>query len=406
MLPKLKIKRCDETKRSDGVVLLTVGRNTRAINKTSEFEAIIAIDRGGNIVWQRELDFVLMDCRQSQVGTFLIMGTDGRIVEMGFDGTILHQWYNPDRFPNGCDGIPVHTPKFHHAVCEISTGLLATLSIEQLPLAQPQGDWTHFMGDTVVLFERSGRIVHEISLACLLDMERYSHDAAIPYWPAQGWAGTLDWTHGNCLIEDPIDGGLLLSLRHQDAVVKLSAEGELVWILGDPTGWRDPWREKLLKIEGKRPFYHQHDLSFTSNGDLMLFDNGTAGSFPPNPRQPLAERQSFALSYRIDTNTMTATETWRYGKLPYSHYVSGVCEMPNGNRFIACTGLKHDLDGNRVEVVPKGIGSIELVEVTPAGERVFHAVMEDKTAVPDVGWNGFRPEYLNSQTAKLLVSEA
>jgi len=33
--------------------------------------------------------------------------------------------------------------------------------------------------------------------------------------------------------------------------------------------------------------------------------------------------------------------------------------MPNGNHFIACTGLKHDLDGDRVEVVPQDVGKIE-----------------------------------------------
>ena len=39
---------------------------------------------------------------------------------------------------------------------------------------------------------------------------------------------------------------------------------------------------------------------------------------------------------------MTAAETWRYGgdDIPYSMYVGGVGEMPNGSRFIASTGVK------------------------------------------------------------------
>ncbi len=75
----------------------------------------------------------------------------------------------------------------------------------------------------------------------------------------------------------------MLSLRHQDAVVKLTRRGKLDWILGDSAGWREPWADKVLKVEGGRPFYHQHDLSFVANGDLMLFDNGTVGAVPPNP---------------------------------------------------------------------------------------------------------------------------
>ncbi len=44
------VKRVDPDRRSGGVVLLTVGRNTRSINKTSDREAVIAIDRQGRIV--------------------------------------------------------------------------------------------------------------------------------------------------------------------------------------------------------------------------------------------------------------------------------------------------------------------------------------------------------------------
>ena len=55
---------------------------------------------------------------------------------------------------------------------------------------------------------------------------------------------------------------------------------------------------------------------------------------------------------------MTAAETWRYGgdDIPYSMYVGGVGEMPNGNRFIASTGVKLDKEGKRVEQPPLRVG--------------------------------------------------
>lgn len=392
----LEIKHLNSAKRNDGVVLMTVGRNTRAVNKTSEFEAIIAIDREGKIVWQRELHYVLMDCRQSKQNSLLVMGTPGWAAELSMDGEIIHEWFCVDRFPDGFDGIGLNTLKLHHTITELSNGLLASISIEHLPLQEPSAEWTHLMGDTICLFERDGTIQKEISLANILDIERHTWDSKVPYWRLQGFDKTLDWSHANCLIEDPKDGGYLLSLRHQDAVIKVNQAGELVWILGDPTGWTGKWQEKLLKIDGGRPFYHQHDLSFTRAGELMLFDNGTSGAFPPKSRQPIEERESFVLCYTIDEESMTATETWRFGgaEMPYSHYVSGVCELPNGNRFIACSGIKHDLDGNRVEIPPQGIGSIEFFEVTPEKQVVFHAVIADPDAVPDGGWHGFRPEFV------------
>ncbi len=403
--PDYTIKLCKKEKRGDGAVLLTVGRCTRAIRKTSEFEAAIAIGRDGGIFWHKEFNFCLMDCRLSKQETLLLMATDGRALEINLKGEIIHQWYCRNLFPEGLDGTPLEISKLHHVLGETLDGNIMSLSIQHHEMNTPDTNWTHYMADTVVVFNRAGLIVTEISLAEILDPKRFCHGAKAPYWAIQGWPNTKDWTHGNCIIQDPTDGGFLLSLRHQDCVVKLSENGELNWILGDPSGWEGRWFNKVLTIKGGRPFYHQHDLSFTSKGDLMLFDNGTASAVPPNPEQPIEKRQSFALSYSIDPKLMIANETWRYGgnDLPYSHYVSGVCELPNGNRFIACTGICEDLDGNRVEVPPMGVGNIELIEVTPDGERVFHAVLKDSSAKPDNGWNGFRPEYLPPKISNKLA---
>lgn len=92
---------------------------------------------------------------------------------------------------------------------------------------------------------------------------------------------------GNCAVVDPADGGILVSLRHQDCVIKIRRNGELARILGDPSGRRGQ-AAKLLKVGGGRPVYRQHDPSFAANGDLMLFDNGTAGAAPPAPERPIA----------------------------------------------------------------------------------------------------------------------
>ena len=402
--PRLEILALDAARRADGVVLLTVGRNVRSIRKTSEFEAILAIGRGGDVVWHREFEFGLMDCRRSLRDTLLAMGADGRVAEIGLDGALLGQWYCAPRFPDGLDGVPLETEKLHHTVVEFAPDRLLSLSVEQLPLERPGAGWTHYMADAIIVFRRDGTVETEIGLAGLLDPGHACYGSDAPYWPNQGWPGTRDWTHGNCAIVDPAGGGFLVSLRHQDCVVKISGDGRLVWILGDPAGWTGEHAGKLLRIEGGRPFYHQHDLSFTSGGDLMLFDNGTAGAVPPAPEQPIEERESFALAYAIDEEAMTAVETWRYGgpDLPYSHYVSGVCEMPNGNRFVACTGLRHAPGGARVESPPQGVGSIVLKEVAPDGGVVFHAELRDDAAEPEAGWNGFRPEYLPPEVGRRL----
>ncbi|MDC0739562.1 aryl-sulfate sulfotransferase [Cognatishimia sp. SS12] len=395
--PELDVLSIDAAKRDDGIIILTVGNNTRSIHKRSDCEQVIAIDSAGQIVWRRPFDFALMDCRLSLQDTLLVMGTDGRIVEIGFDGTLLHQWYCRPQHPNGLDGAGLDTLKVHHTVQEIAKGRYMSLSLAHEKLHEPIGDWTHRMVDTVVIFDRDGNIEIEFPVSEGLDRDRLGWSAEIPYWIHQGWKNTLDWSHGNCAIVAPDNSGVLVSMRHQDCVAKFGFDGDLHWILGDKTGWKGPQAERLLKINGGRPAYHQHDLSFTKDGALMLFDNGARGAVWPNPMEHVTQGQSYCLAYQIDESTMEATEVWRYGGrdvLPYSHYVSGVCEMGNGNKFIACTGIRVDAEGLPVNDPPDGEGMIYLREVTPSGEIVFEGKMSDPGSGPNSGWNGFRPQYI------------
>jgi len=376
--PNVEVLHLDQGARADGVVLLTIGRNTRSIHKTSDRELIVAIGQSGEIVWQHDLPFATMDCRRSAQDTLLVMGTHGSIVELDRSGAQLNEWTNAD----------LDTLKLHHSVSELPDGKLVTLSADQVPGIGDDPDWPDLMADTVLIFDRDGTVETEFSLAPLLDLDRHGTSHKIPYWPLLGFPKCADWTHGNSVTVDPSDAGLIVSLRHQDAVVKLTRSGELVWILGHPEGWKKPWADKLLAAPPGRMFFHQHDAAFASDGTLMLFDNGTVGE--------LQERESFAVAYRIDESAMTATEVWRYGgeHLPYSDYVSGVTMMPNGNRFIACTGIKREPDGSNAPLPPQGIGSIELFEVTAHNDLVFHARIEDPAAGRGAGWNGFRPQYL------------
>lgn len=169
-----KVKICNSRKRSEGAVLLTLGRNTRSIRKTSEFEAIVAINRDGEIFWQKETDFSLMDCRLSRCNTLLVMATDGRAMELALDGEIICQWYCKSRFPGGHEGIALDTMKLHHVLGEIQDGDIMSLSIEHRPLDKPEEGWSSFMGDTVVLFNRQGNITNEYSLADVLDPQRFA----------------------------------------------------------------------------------------------------------------------------------------------------------------------------------------------------------------------------------------
>jgi hypothetical protein len=88
-----------------------------------------------------------------------------------------------------------------------------------------------------------------------------------------------DWTHTNAILYSADDGNLIISIRHQNWLVKVdygngAGAGDIIWRLGyqgdftlvggtDPTDW----------------FYAQHGPSFATAStkgmfSLVLFDNG------------------------------------------------------------------------------------------------------------------------------------
>jgi len=111
-----------------------------------------------------------------------------------------------------------------------------------------------------------------------------------------------DWLHGNSAGMTP-DGNILMSLRHQDWLIKIdynngSGTGNILWrmgldgdftIVGDANDTY-PW------------FSHQHDAEWAFNGpSLSLFDNGNT-RIGQNPTE-----HSRGQLLSVNEGTMTAT---------------------------------------------------------------------------------------------------
>ena len=118
--------------------------------------------------------------------------------------------------------------------------------------------------------------------------------AAVPLLPA------VDWLHVNAVALSPADGNLVLSVRHQDWVIKIdyrngAGDGHVVWRLGqggdftlnsaDPNAW----------------FSHQHNAHYIDDHTLILFDNGNTR----RATDPTANSRGQV--WTLDETTMTAT---------------------------------------------------------------------------------------------------
>ena len=150
-----------------------------------------------------------------------------------------------------------------------------------------------------------------------------------------------DWTHSNAVTYSPDDGNFLVSIRHQNWVVKVNyqngaGDGNLVWKLG--------YEGDFALVNGTEPqdwFYAQHDPSFfstntTGSFSLGIMDNGDDRMFADGTR---CDVQGGALCYTtipimtVDEVAKTATLT-SHQVLPtdlYSVFAGSVDLLANGN---------------------------------------------------------------------------
>ena len=208
----------------------------------------------------------------------------------------------------------------HHDFFEMGNGNLLVAG------DAPDLSWVE---DYVVEIDRNtGKVVWEADMKDLLNMEDgKSASMALDGTPES------DWFHNNSLCYDEKNDLILLSARHRDAIVAVRRSDKTVaWILGDPKDWNETDPSLFFKPvgDGFEWFYAQHNVTMLDNGDIMLFDNGTA-KVKYSERENRVKGEdlySRAVIYRIDTENMTVSQVFEYGKERgaewYSDWISGV----------------------------------------------------------------------------------
>lgn len=154
-----------------------------------------------------------------------------------------------------------------------------------------------------------------------------------------------DWTHSNSLLYSKDDGDLLLSMRHQNWIIKIDfangqGSGNVLWRLGQGGDFK--------LVGGNDPadwFYSQHGIAYFSPNTsgvfkLGIMDNGDdrpaaagAPACPIAPNPPNASCYSTVPVLQVDETAMTATLVFHY--VPpanmYSFFGGDVADLPNGD---------------------------------------------------------------------------
>lgn len=162
--------------------------------------------------------------------------------------------------------------------------------------------------------------------------------------------GTVyDIVHANAIEED--GDGLLLSMRHNDAIYRIDrATGDVTWKLG---GTRTPQSLSVALDPNLTTglFGGQHDVRVLEDGTITLHDNGTGRGRAPR-----------AVRYAIDSEARQATlvEDVRDVAAPTSFCCGSARRLPGGN-WVTSWG-----------------GTSEVAELTPAGTPVLRLRFADQ----------------------------
>lgn len=162
-----------------------------------------------------------------------------------------------------------------------------------------------------------------------------------------------DWTHTNAVLYTQPDGNLLVSIRHQNWLVKVdyrngAGSGAILWRLGNEGDFR--------LQNGTSPtdwFYAEHNPTFQSdatsgNFTLSFMDNGDDRAFPPGVQCDKAPGPPCHYTtipvFQIDESAKTATLLLHHILPPaqYSFWGGANTRLANGDiEFDLCSQADH-----------------------------------------------------------------
>ena len=219
---------------------------------------------------------------------------------------------------------------FHHEARPLPGGKMLLLGTVQEVLNDVQGPGpVNVLGDMVLVLDANLQVVWTWDAFDHLDTsrrailgERCRTSPGCP--PHDLSADANDWTHANSVGRTP-DGNLLLSLRHQDWLIKIdyrdgAGSGDVLWRLGkdgdftftstDPYPW----------------FSHQHDADYEtgSASTIDLFDNGNTRTVV------LPDQLSRGQAIQVDEKNRTARLVVNVGLGLLSGALGAAQRLPDG----------------------------------------------------------------------------
>ena len=269
--------------------------------------------------------------------------------------------------------LPSNYSDYSHALDAAQNGHVF-LRVASADLRRPDGKRVHTVRDVIAEVDADGRAVDEFRLFEILDPYRdnvikaldqgavclnidasqagktlsaeelAAMDKEDKFGDIPGVGAGRNWAHVNSVDYDPTDDSIIISSRHQSAIIKIGRDKKVKWILASPEGWKGDFAKKVLtpvdkdgkkiKCEGsvcEGGFdwtWTQHTawrIDSKSTKDVIYvsaFDNGDARGM----EQPALPEMKYTrgVVYKIDQKKMTVEQIYEVGKKEGHDYYSPV----------------------------------------------------------------------------------
>ncbi|MHB1700753.1 MAG: aryl-sulfate sulfotransferase [Acidobacteriaceae bacterium] len=203
-----------------------------------------------------------------------------------------------------------------------------------------------------------------------------------------------DWTHSNAILYSKDDQNLLLSIRHQNWIIKIDyqngqGDGHVIWHLGHQGDFK--------LVGGVAPtdwFYAQHGPNYFTQNTTGIFqigvlDNGNDRRFPAGVTCGTGSappcHYSTAMVLKLDESAKTATFVHHYIPQPYEFDMFGgnVDLLANGDVEADFCGVK---TGSIIDNLDYSGGSAQLVwQATTPGSKQYRS-FRLPSLYPGVQW--------------------
>ncbi|MCD7765692.1 MAG: aryl-sulfate sulfotransferase, partial [Lachnospiraceae bacterium] len=387
---------------------------------------VVAYDNAGDIRWYMDEDYV-SGFSMKRLANGRMMASTSDIISGYYYSTGLVEFDLCGKFY----AIYLIPGGEHHDFVEMENGNLLVCSCTE--------DFSTVEDRIVEVDRETGEIVYELNISDLIE-------------PGDGGSENAteeDWCHNNAIDYDEESDTILLSCRHLDAVLAINkTEKELVWILGDPSGFtsvsedlfftpvttdeeesteneqdtaasneddESAENEQDAAVTGEQSDstfqwqYAQHNATFLPDGDILLFDNGTHRikvGFSENVTMG-DDVYSRAVRYHIDTETMTIEQVWTYGEERgeewYSSYISGADYLDEDTYWITsgANSYSEELDTYDLTIVQAAQG-----ERTTYIDLVIGDELAYEMTIPATTYRSLRMSLYTEENTYSVTEEA